>query len=426
VLQKDVQHTPMMQQYFSIKKDYSEHMLFYRMGDFYELFYDDAEKASSILGITLTARGESGGFPVKMAGVPFHASDQYISKLIQAGFSVAICEQVGDPKTSKGPVAREVVRVLTPGTLVDEHLLYHKKENGVLAIYFSKKYAGYSWLSISSGTFYLWIDSLDSADSYIHRMMPDEILISESQPWLLDFSVRRIPDWKFEFDAAYRQLLEHFNVQHLDGFGINVEEHRLAISAAGVALHYVAYTQRNALPHIKNIAYRHHTHYMQLDACTIRNLEIFRTLSGHSEPTLCSVLDVCQTDMGSRLLKYRLAHPFSDAPEITDHWDAIDACKNNYKEIRQHLKNLADLERISARIATKTARPRDLSSLHRSLLLLTKITLLLPVETSVLWQHWSQDITIPSSLINYLASCILDDPAPHIREVGFIANGFSE
>ena len=424
---ENLQHTPMMRQYLAIKQAHMGYILFYRMGDFYELFYEDAEIVAPLLGITLTSRGTSAGEPIKMAGVPVHASEQYLAKLVRSGYSVAICEQVGDPKQGKGPVDREVVRILTPGTLTDEHLLNHKKDNGVLALVIKNGEVGFAWLSLSSGRFEIGLDPLDQLESHLARYEADEILVSEDTDWMCEGKPSRIPSWKFSPDVSFRVLCERFSVNDLHGFGIDMHTHGLAIGAAGALLNYVRHTQKSLLLHIQDIRLYQHASHLHLDSVTIRNLELVQTLSGRQAPSLLSTLDQCRTNMGSRLLRHRMLYPFSDRVDIERHWDAADFAKDIYVAVRQELDHIPDLERIASRIALGQAKPRDCWSLLQAEDALSRMQqIILGVSPSGLWSEWYEMICLPESLFRYLGRSITPNPSVHIKDGGVVAEGFSD
>ena len=306
------QHTPMMRQYLALKAQHPNTLLLYRMGDFYELFYDDAEKAARLLDITLTTRGQSAGVPIKMAGVPFHALEQYLARLVKLGESVVICEQIGDPATSKGPVERAVSRIVTPGTLTDAALLDDRRDTWLLALATARATAGLARLNLASGEFVLTEVAVDRLAASLERIRPAEVLLPES--WAGDFPLdaarTRQPDWFFEFDSAKRLLCDHFQVASLAGFG--AEGLKPAVAAAGALLQYARTTQSGALPHVQALTVEVESAYLGLDAATRRNLELTETLRGQPAPTLLSLLDRSVTSLGSRLLRHALHHPLRD------------------------------------------------------------------------------------------------------------------
>lgn len=308
-------HTPMMQQYLRIKAEHPGILLFYRMGDFYELFFDDAEKAARLLDITLTTRGQSAGQPIKMAGVPYHAVEQYLAKLVRLGESVVICEQIGDPTTSKGPVERAVTRIVTPGTLTDAALLDEKRNTLLLALCASKQLAGLAWINLASGDFRVCEVAPGKLASTLERVRPAEIIVPESfalasSTITPEVALTRQPDWHFDVETASRELCTHFATRSLAGFGADAL--RPAIAAAGALLRYAKATQTRALPHLRALIVERDATFLGLDTATRRNLELTETLRGQPSPTLCSLLDNCITAMGARLLRHALHHPWRD------------------------------------------------------------------------------------------------------------------
>ncbi|MGA8049534.1 MAG: DNA mismatch repair protein MutS, partial [Burkholderiales bacterium] len=357
----------MMQQYLRIKAEHPDILLFYRMGDFYELFYDDAERAARLLGITLTTRGASAGQPIRMAGVPFHAVDQYLAKLVKLGESVAICEQIGDPSTSKGPVERQVTRIVTPGTLTDSALLDEKSDNILLALAADRSSVGLAWLSLASGELRVAEVAPQLLASELRRIAPAEVLVAEG--FELDgFTLTRLPAWQFDAESGKRKLLEQLGANSLAGYGC--EDLTLAVGACGALLDYAKKTQGQALAHVAAVVAERSGEYLRLDAATRRNLELTETLRGEPAPTLFSVLDECATGMGSRLLRHWLHHPLRDREALVQRHEAVEAMNGRSAEIHSMLRRFADVERIAARVALKSARPRDLSGLRDSLGLL--------------------------------------------------------
>ena len=417
----------MMQQYLAIKRDHASALLFYRMGDFYELFYDDAVAAARLLDITLTSRGKSAGEPIPMAGVPYHAAENYLARLVRAGQSVAIAEQVGDPATSKGPVDREVVRIVTPGTLTDESLLDAKHDALILAIGMHSSGFGLAWLDMSSGRF-LVSEVADSIalEAEVARLNPAEILVPESSDlaettW--PGAVRQQPDWQFDEASAREDLQRQFQTRDLDGFGC--ETLTVAIAAAGALLAYVKDTQRSDLPHIRGIRQESQTDGVILDAATRRNLEIDRTLNGGEEHTLYAIYDSTVTAMGARHLRRWLHRPINNALEIEERLEAVEQLASGYQfePLRDTLRDIADLERILSRVALRSARPRDLSRLGNSLLHLPLIRSQLPKASSKLTQLTAALPDYPE-LTTLLAEAIIDNPPVLIRDGGVIAEGY--
>lgn len=407
-------HTPMIQQYLKIKSAHPTQLLFYRMGDFYELFFDDAKRAAELLGITLTARGHSDGEAIPMAGVPFHAAESYLAKLLQKGESVAICEQIGDPATSKGPVERQVVRILTPGTLTDEALLTHS-ENLLVAITKTKKIFGIASLSLCSGRFVIQeVDSLQALHNALMRLSPAELLLDDT---LEDIAfthncLHKRPYWDFDYPSSTRELCAQFNTKDLSAF--QCDHLKVAIGAAGALLRYTKETQRQALPHIHGLTVENASEYVQLDSHTCRNLEL---------ATLFSVLDKTATPMGSRRLAHWLHRPLVDTAKLIERQQAIQAFIDSQQMdvLHQLLKNIGDLERILARIALQSARPRDLVKLRTSLQALPDIQALLKnIQPSLAEFPLHQEIYV------LLTKAILENPALVIREGGVIAPGYDE
>ncbi|MDO5687023.1 MAG: DNA mismatch repair protein MutS [Neisseria sp.] len=419
--------TPMMEQYLRIKSECVDKLLFYRMGDFYELFFDDAVEAARLLDITLTARGQLAGEPIKMAGVPYHAAEQYLARLVKAGHSVAICEQVGEVGAGKGPVERAVVRIVTPGTLTDSALLEDKQTNRVLAVAADKKSLGLAWLSLESGEFKCKQIAPDGLDDELQRLLPAEILLSDTRgltvPPRFQAAVTRLNTWQFAADAGAALLRDFFGVQDLAGFGLDAAHHQAAIGAAGALLNYVQLTQKEWPRHLDGLAREEDDDYIGMDAATRRNLEITETLSGKRAPTLFSQLDVCATHMGSRLLAQWLHHPLRRVAHIRARQQAAAALREDYLSVQAGLKNLADIERIAARIALNSARPRDLSALRAALFALHDLRLPEKHDSSLL--HTLAE-TLPQGIAvaNDLQASIAPEPSVLLREGGVIADGF--
>ena len=420
-------HTPMMQQYLRIKAQYPNNLLFYRMGDFYELFYDDAEKASRLLEITLTQRGASAGQPIKMAGVPYHAAEHYLAKLVQHGESIVICEQIGDPATSKGPVDRKVTRIITPGTLTDSELLEEKIDSVLLAIYQDKSQLGIAWLNLVSGDLRVKEIATTLLATELERLKPAEILVPESltADYAFDGVKTSFPDWHFDFKAAEKTLLQQLATRDLSGFGC--EGMTLSIQAAGALLQYARSTQGQPLNHVASIKVEQASDFISLDATTRRNLEITETLRGEAEPTLFSLFDCCATHMGSRWLRYCLHHPLRDQSIPRARHQAIAELlteNGGNDSLCQALKEIADIERISARISLKSARPRDLASLRHSLSELPNISRLIENRQSELLISIHGDIELPHACLELLQQAIHAEPAALLREGGVIADGY--
>ncbi|EJL6844523.1 TPA: DNA mismatch repair protein MutS [Vibrio cholerae] len=423
-------HTPMMQQYLRLKAENPDILLFYRMGDFYELFYDDAKRASELLDISLTKRGASAGEPIPMAGVPFHAVEGYLAKLVQMGESVAICEQIGDPATSKGPVERKVVRIVTPGTVTDEALLSERVDNLIAAIYHHNGRFGYATMDITSGRFQLSEPQTEEEmAAELQRTSPRELLFPE------DFSPvhlmasrqgnRRRPIWEFELDTAKQQLNQQFGTRDLVGFG--VEQAKLGLCAAGCLIQYVKDTQRTALPHIRSLTWDRQDQSVILDAATRRNLELTHNLAGGTDNTLAEVLDHCATPMGSRMLKRWIHQPMRDNAALNQRLDAITELKETalYGELHPVLKQIGDIERILARLALRSARPRDLARLRHAMQQLPELHSVM----SELKQPHLTDLRTHAEpmdeLCDLLERAIKENPPVVIRDGGVIADGYS-
>lgn len=437
------QHTPMMQQYLRIKADHPDKLLFYRMGDFYELFFEDAILASRLLDITLTHRGQSRGEPIKMAGVPHHAIEQYLARLVKMGYTVAMCDQVGDPATSKGPVERKVTRILTPGTVTDAALLDHKKDN-LLFCFFArpqkvkKNQAAYgaAWLNVASGQFKVEeLTALSQLVTLFERLRPAEVLLCEDQidqaqsiqaQLAFPLLMKKMPYWHFDLERAQRHLCQHFNTLNLDGFGCHDLD--LGLIAAGVLIEYAQYTQGGSVPHILSLQVERTEDFIYLDAPTRRNLEITETLSGASEPTLFSLLDQTATSMGSRRLRHLLHHPWRDQAVVTARLQAVKTLYQygtHYTQLQQTLKQFADIERISTRIALKTVRPRELASLRESLNLLPILSQgLLPLASDPLWQQAMYALSLDGSLLFLLQRALQPEPNTLVRDGNVIADGY--
>jgi len=424
------QHTPMMQQYLRIKSEHNNMLLFYRMGDFYELFFEDAQRAANLLDITLTHRGQSSGKPIPMAGVPYHAVENYLARLLKKGESVAICEQIGDPSTSKGPVERQVTRILTPGTVTDEALLDAKRDSILLAIYKSKDKFGLAFVDLSAGRFHLLpIDSEALLKAEITRLNPQEILLDESFPTELIQNkqiIKTLPAWEFDLKKASLNLIEQFKVNDLNAFGGN--DYQLACHAAGALLAYLQITQRQALPHLNNFTLEKNHDYLQLDAATQRHLELFESNLGSNDYSLLALLDHTASAMGSRLLKRWIGRPLINKVSITNRQLAINEIieKDLIIDLHNLLEQICDVQRIITRVALKSARPRDLVALRQTLKLLPQFhNVLIKIESSMT-KDLIKDITPLPLLNNLLNNAIIDNPPVLIRDGGVIARGFDE
>ncbi|MFP5409158.1 MAG: DNA mismatch repair protein MutS [Gammaproteobacteria bacterium] len=417
-------HTPMMQQYLGIKAQHPDMLLFYRMGDFYELFYDDAEKAARLLNITLTTRGASAGSPIKMAGVPYHSAEQYLARLLKLGESVVIAEQIGDPATSKGPVERQVARIVTPGTLTDSGLLDETRDTLILAIAPGDDAIGVAWLNLAAGRFQVTEVDAAALPALLARVRPAEILAPDDFALNVPCAVRRLAPWQFDTAGAGVRLAQQLGSRDLAGFG--VADLHLAIAAAGALLDYIQTTQRTALPHIQSIRAERDGDFVQLDAATRRNLELTETLRGEAAPTLLSVLDTTATGMGTRLLRHWLHHPLRDRKILSQRRDAIGVLAelpDTAATLTRLLKSCADVERISGRIALKSARPRDLSGLRDTLALLPDLAAALPDDRARL-AALQASLAARPDLHALLARAVQPEPASVLREGGVIADGF--
>jgi DNA mismatch repair protein MutS len=424
-------NTPMIQQYLGIKAHHSSELLFYRMGDFYELFFDDAIRASKLLDITLTARGQSAGKPIPMAGVPYHAAENYIARLIKLGETIAVCEQIGDPATSKGPVERKVCRIITPGTLTDEAFLDERQENAVLCIFAKRTNYGLASLELSTGRFVISeCIGENNLQAEIARINPAEIILTEG--WRLPFvdnlhntAIKQRPDYDFDYTTALSSLIAQLKVQDLSCFGI--KDMPLAITAAGCLLKYVLETQRSAVPHITAIIVENNDESIQIDAQSRRNLEIVSNLQGNYTHTLISIIDNTATAMGSRLLKRWLGRPIRDQQELQKRHCVVKQFKQQqtYLQLNPILKEIGDIERIISRIALLSARPRDLLRLRQALEQLPQIKYVLtPCETQMLIQQLQAQIhELPDTCL-LLQKAIIDNPPLLIRDGGVIATGY--
>ncbi|EMA8635925.1 DNA mismatch repair protein MutS [Cronobacter malonaticus] len=422
-------HTPMMQQYLKLKAQHPDILLFYRMGDFYELFYDDAKRASQLLDISLTKRGASAGEPIPMAGVPHHAVENYLAKLVNLGESVAICEQIGDPATSKGPVERKVVRIVTPGTISDEALLQERQDNLLAAIWQDSKGFGYATLDISSGRFRVSEpQDRETMAAELQRTNPAELLYAEdfAEMSLIEGrrGLRRRPLWEFELDTARQQLNLQFGTRDLVGFG--VENAPRGLCAAGCLLQYVKDTQRTSLPHIRSITMERQQDGIIMDAATRRNLEITQNLAGGMENTLASVLDCTVTPMGSRMLKRWLHMPVRDAAVLRHRQQAIAALMEYSTDIQPVLRQVGDLERILARLALRTARPRDLARMRHAFQQLPTLNTLLGDIDAEYVQTLREQMGDFAELRDLLERAIIEAPPVLVRDGGVIAPGYHE
>jgi len=417
----------MMQQYLRIKAQHPDMLLFYRMGDFYELFHDDAERAARLLDITLTTRGTSAGTPIRMAGVPYHAAEQYLAKLVKLGESVAICEQIGDPATAKGPVERKVMRIVTPGTLTDSALLEDKRENLLLAISATRGALGLAWLSLASGRFTVMETVPANIAAELERLRPSEILVAEDSAFTEisgQGAVKRLPAWHFDPEAGQRALCQQFGTRDLGGFG--AAELGLAVGAAGALLGYARTTQGTAIAHVRALTVEQAGEFVRMDPATRRNLEISETIRGEAAPTLLSLLDTCATGMGSRWLRHALHHPLHDRAVPAARAAAVTVLMENDTHARVHalLRGSVDVERVTARVALRTARPRDLSGLRETLARLPELAAVLTGASAPRLAALSAALTPQPALADLLAAALKEDPAAVLREGGVIADGY--
>jgi DNA mismatch repair protein MutS len=417
-------HTPMMQQFLRIKAEHPDGLLFYRMGDFYELFFDDAVRAAKLLDITLTQRGSSNGSPIKMAGVPYHAAEQYLARLVKLGESVAICEQIGDPATSKGPVERKVMRIVTPGTLTDSALLEEKRDSLLLALHQRHGKLGLAWLNLASGQFFVSETSADNLGAELERLQPSEILHAENASLQSHHPVacKQLPAWHFELDTARRALCQQFSTLDLAGFGC--DDFGIGLEAAGALLGYARLTQGQAISHIRGLQVYSADQYVRMDAATRRNLEITQTLRGEASPTLLSLLDTCASNMGSRLLSHWLHHPLRDRAILRARLNAVGTLNELFQEVHQQLRPCVDVERITARIALRSARPRDLSGLRDTLLTLPQLHATLGNCDAPLLNTLTDALQADAHLAAILVDSLRAEPSSVLREGGVIADGY--
>ena len=422
-------HTPMMQQYLKIKAEHPNTILFYRMGDFYEVFYEDAQKAAKLIDITLTARGKTGNNPVPMAGVPYHAVDGYLAKLVKLGESVAIAEQFGDPATSKGPVERKVVRIITPGTLTEDSLLSHQQNNLLAAVNFGKNLIGLAWCDLGSGRFAVTeVRTEQELLAELERLQIAELLVADASDTpehiLQNETLTRRPEWHFEESSATRLLLQQFNTKNLQGFGI--DEMPAAIGASGCLLQYVLDTQKQAVPHIQSLQVEQQDDCLTIDAVTRGNLELENNLRGGTEHTLASVLDKCVTTMGSRELRRWMQRPIRQQNILKERHSAVAELIDTQliDSLGEELKSISDIERIVARIALKSARPRDLSNLKDTLLALPSLTNVIGSMQSSLLSTIRDELPLLPELARHLKQAVIESPPLLIRDGGVIADGF--
>ena len=421
-------HTPVMQQYLRIKAQHPDVLLFYRMGDFYELFFDDARRAARLLDITLTARGQSSGQPIPMAGVPYHSVETYLSRLVRKGESVALCEQLGDPAKSKGPVERQVVRIVTPGTVTDDALLEERRDTLLAALCLDGDHFGLAWLELASGRFnVLEAKGAEALAGELERLRPAELLTAEQSakpPFTFTASIRERPPWHFDLESASRSLCHQFGTRDLAGFGC--AELPLAIRAAGCLLQYVRDTQKAALPHLKGMQTQARSGAVLLDAASRRNLELDTSLTNRPECTLAGVLDRTATAMGGRELRRWIHRPLRDRQTVELRLHAVETLIGNraYGDVSELLRHVGDIERALARVALKSARPRDLAHLRDALARLPALKELLAKQDSPLLDSLAMAAGTHPDVVELLVKAIAEAPPPILREGGVIALGY--
>nr|WP_295082826.1 DNA mismatch repair protein MutS [uncultured Roseateles sp.] len=419
-------HTPVMAQYLRIKHEHPDDLVFFRMGDFYEVFFDDARQANALLDITLTTRGQSAGEPVVMAGVPVSALESYLAKLIKLGVPVAIAEQVGDVATSKGPVERKVVRVVTPGTVTDTELLADKQDSVLMAVVTQGKTYGLAWLSLTQGHIGLAECSDKELPSWLARLSPAEVLVDrERQPAAVLAArapITNRPSWQFDSALGARKLCEQLAVASLAGF--NAQELKAAHAAAAALLSYAEHTQGRALAHVKALTVQRSGELLDMPPATQRNLELVQTLRGETSPTLLSLLDSCRTGMGSRALRHWLLNPKRLRTEAVGRHDAIDAfLRSSPEPLRESLRQVSDVERIAARIALRQVRPRELAGLRATLQALPALQNTLPAGSALI-DELAAGLRASPHIEELLRRAIAEEPAVLVRDGGVIASGF--
>ncbi len=421
-------HTPMMQQFLKIKADYADMLLFYRMGDFYELFFEDAVQAAKLLDITLTHRGKSNGNPIPMCGVPYHAADNYLAKLVKQGLSVAICEQTGDPATSKGPVTRAVQRIITPGTVTEEALMDAHKENLLLAVHSNSRGYGVAYLALANGSFKVQqMEDFATLEAQLTRLAPNEILLAENSDLherLKHWPCLSRPAWDFDPESAQHSLQKIYQVHDLIGFGIN--ESDVFLPAAGALIQYVKHTQKTELNHLQHIQIEYLDQYLHIDAQSRKNLEIDYHPDGKDELTLCGFIDQCATAMGSRKIRRWVKQPLRERPVLQQRLDGIEALIEaaQIPVIQDHLKGIADIERIVTRISLLTARPRDLVALRESLAVIKDLQISMQAIDAKELLHLKQTLNPHQDIHDLLQKAIKENPPVVIRDGGVIADGY--
>ena len=423
------QHTPLMKQFFAAKAEHPDILLFFRMGDFYELFYDDARKAARLLDITLTQRGNSAGKPIPMAGVPHHAYEGYLARLVALGESVAICEQIGDPALAKGLVERKVVRIVTPGTVTDEALLDERRDTLLLAISRFKNGYGLAWADLASGRLRAnEVDGEDALEAELARLQPAEVLVADEDGWpdavLESRGLRRRAPWLFDADSGRRQLLQFFGVHDLTAFGI--EDKPRAIAAAGALLGYIEETQKQRLPHLRAIALETSDEAVAMNAATRRHLELDSRIDGDARATLLGVLDSTITPMGGRLLRRWLNRPLRNRQTVGERHHAVSTLIDARADdlLREAFRGLGDLERILSRVALRSARPRDLSTLRDGLSLLPAVREILSALDSPRLRALHDELGEHDATAHLLRSAIVPQPPLLARDGGVILEGY--
>ena len=423
------QHTPLMRQFFTAKAEHPDVLLFFRMGDFYEMFFDDARKAARLLDITLTQRGSSAGQPIPMAGVPVHAYEGYLARLVALGESVAICEQIGDPALAKGLVERKVVRIVTPGTVTDEALLSERRDTLLLAVSRGKQGFGLAWADLAGGRFLVnQVVGEDALDAELARLEPAEILLPDDDAWsqelLARTGVRRRAPWLFDADSGRRQLLQFFQLHDLGGFGL--EDKPLCIAAAAALLGYVEETQKQRLPHLTSIALEASDGAIAMNAATRRHLELDTRVDGDTRTTLLGVLDSTVSPMGGRLLRRWLHRPLRERSTVRRRHHAVAMLLDSraFESLREQFRALGDLERILSRVALRSARPRDLSTLRDGLALLPALRALLAPLDSPRLHALADELGEHDAPAHLLASAIVAQPPVLARDGGVFADGY--
>ncbi|MBB5015749.1 DNA mismatch repair protein MutS [Rehaibacterium terrae] len=422
------QHTPLMRQYFAAKAEHPDILLFFRMGDFYELFYDDARRAAKLLDITLTQRGVSAGQPIPMAGVPVHAVEGYLARLVALGESVAICEQIGDPATSKGLVERKVVRIVTPGTVTDEALLEERRDTLLMAVARGRTGYGLAWADLSGGRFLVSeVADEDMLAAELARLEPAELLLPDEDGWPAFLTsrngLRRRGPWHFDADGGRRQLLRFFGTHDLTAYG--VEDRPLAIAAAGALLGYLEETQKQRLPHLNSLALESAEDTIAMNAATRRHLELDSRIDGRSEHTLVGVLDSTVTPMGGRLLRRWLHRPLRDRRILGERHQAVETLLDAraFEPLREAFRGLGDVERILSRVALRSARPRDLSTLRDALAMLPALRATLTPLDSPRLHALAGELGEHADTTALLATAIVPQPPVLLRDGGVIADG---